>query len=430
MIDGDINASLGSAELVTAWVAGVLFFAIGIAVVWIVSKRVLGHPRYGLTVFLGMFATGAVITSLFGPFFLAADGPQYDLQAFQFAQSLKGESVEVQFAGGKEGWPVVLGLVYFLFGRVTFVGIIISCIAVAISAIFVSGSAELLAGRFSERALYMWYFLTPLILLLGPSLMREALCWMAVSMVSYGVIARSSGHTRGLLVALLGALILGAVRTSLAVLVIAGLAVSWVCLILISRKMYYVLAAIAIAVAALASILLSPTLGALDSAEASLQANRLYLSAEATTGFSTSVLGTGVGGFLVVVMEVFPRVLLGPFPWELGIPWEAGESMVWLWVLSNSLIWLALLWVVLRKRRLLKHRRAAALILGATAIVMLGMSLSLTNYGIIVRMRGTPMIMLLPLALMLAPEGHESVRGYFRRMMSMTGAPQTVPTSR
>ena len=393
MTIGDINAFLGTAEFSVAVLSGVFVFAVGLAIVSLVSYRLLGSAHYGVTVFIGLVFVGCVITLRFGPFFLATDGPVYDQQAFGFAESLRGNSVSKALDSGKEGWPILLGFIYYLLGRVTFVGILVNCLATALSAVFVARTAQLLRGSFSPRALYTWFFCTPLLLLLGPSLLREAACWLGISMLCYSTIAIARGRLGAIWPAVSGAFILITVRTSLAALVLGALLVSWLAITLIGRKRYLAVALMAVVGIAFASSGLNVLLAQLGFTAESIQTNRVYISVDATTGFAVDSLQTGVVGFLSTAVQVVPRLLFGPFPWELGF------APVWIWVLLNTLVWLVLLFLAIRNLSHLEHKYFGLILVVASGLVLLAMSVTLTNYGIVVRMRGAAMIMLLPLVL-------------------------------
>jgi len=393
MIFGDTNEHLGTAELFVALLAGLIVFLVGLGVIAALSARLLGLARFGVVIFVVLAAVGAVITLGFGPFFLATDGPVYDGQAASFASHLRDETSRSSLTDGKEGWPVLLGVVYFLVGRVPFVGILISCIAVGVSAVFGAGTARLLWGGFSPRALYAWYFATPLIVFLGPSLMREALCWMAISMIVFGFVAATRGTIHAIWVFVIGASVLIAVRTSLAVLILLAIGVSWLVCSLIAKRKFFMVVLIGVVAAAFASTFLRTILAQLGFSEQSLESNRVYIAVDATTGFSPSALQPGVGGFFLTAAQAFPKVLLGPFPWEIGL------APAWIWVVANSIVWLVMLTMAIRRCILARDRRWVAVLVVATGLLVFGMSLSLTNYGIIVRMRGAGLMLLLPLVL-------------------------------
>jgi len=124
--------------------------------------------------------------------------------------------------------------------------------------------------------------------------------------------------------------------------------------------------------------------------------NRDYL-AEATTGFSTPDRPPGTLGLIVSGLETLPRALIGPAPDEIG------PQPVWLWVVANTVYWLVLLAAVVvrfpgRADAPTNTGVGVALVLIA-AVAIVGMAVTLTNYGIVVRMRGMPTFLLLPLVL-------------------------------
>ncbi|WP_140425553.1 hypothetical protein [Cryobacterium sp. N21] len=389
----DQNAYLGSADTLVAVLAGILFFLLGLGIVAAIGRRMLGTASPGVLLYISLVAIGCLVTAFFGPFFLAPDGPIYDAQAHGFASDLRNERNDIGLTNGKEGWPILLGSVYYVFGRVTFVGVIINCLATASSAVFVARTAQIISGTFSSKKMYLWYVCTPLFAVLGPSLMREALCWLGISMICYALASLWNGRIGRLWIGGAGLFIFGTVRTSLAILVLCALILGLLIVVLIRKKMRLTLTVTSVISVIIASTALSVALDSLGVTEESLQLNRVYISVDATTGFAASSLQPGVGGFLTMALQVFPRLVLGPFLWEFGL------APVWVWVGANSIAWLAILYIAIRSIRRMKDGTIGVILLAASGLLLLAMSVSLTNYGIVVRMRGSTMIMLLPLVI-------------------------------
>ncbi|WP_104199815.1 hypothetical protein [Cryobacterium sp. Y29] len=409
----DQNAHLGSADTTVAILAGLLFFLLGLLVVGVISRRLLGASSDGLALYIYLVVIGCVVVTFFGPFFLAPDSPIYDEQALGVAESIREEETEAALTNGKEGWPILLGSVYYIFGRVTFVGIIINCVATAVSAIYVTRTAEIIFGSSSRRRMILWYLCTPLLALLGPSLLREALCWLGISLMCFALASVFRGRVSALWTGAIGVFIFGAVRTSLAILVLVALILGWLIVVLIKKKKRLTLLLASVMCVTLASTVLRLALNGLGVTEASLQANREYISVEATTGFSSGSLQPGIGGFLTTAVQGFPRLLFGPFPWEFEF------APVWIWVGINTIAWLTILYLAIRSTFQIQEKTISLVLLTAAGLLLLAMSVSLTNYGIVVRMRGSTMILLLPLVLgKYAPRRSADERQSFR---SMTG---------
>jgi hypothetical protein len=181
------------------------------------------------------------------------------------------------------------------------------------------------------------------------------------------------------------------VRSTVAALLLLGLGIACIYVICLVRKHWLTLALAIVATAMAALYLLQPLLNALGQSAEYLQANRQFISVDATTGFASAPLGSGPLGLITSAVQMVPRIVLGPFPWEVGF------SAVWLWVIANDVIWIVALVIMIRRTRLLSERRVIAVLIIAGAIVLTGMALTLTNYGIVIRMRGIPYVMILPI---------------------------------
>lgn len=389
IIFGDPNEAFGHAEMWAAACASLLVVLLGMGLITWVARvlRVAAGPA--LWVLAGQVVIAGFVLLVIGPFFMASDGLVYDREAFGFSESVAGRG-EAELTAGKEGWPVVLGLIYSAIGRAPFVGILVNCVVTALSSVFVAKTAVCIFGAVSDKRLLAAYFLSPLILIFGPSLMREALCWLGTAMLCAGLAMVLRRNRFGIATAVVGLVILATVRTSLGVVIIGAVALVGVVIACWMRGMRLTAFALVGATAVGAVVAAAPVLAALGIQEDDLRDNRVFL-ADATTGFPVGDLGSGPVGLLTTAFSMIPRIVFGPFPWELG------PQIVWLWVLSNTVFWLGILWLVAKQVRRMSDKAPAYALIAASAIVMLGLSLTLTNYGIVVRMRGMPTMMLLPL---------------------------------
>ena len=121
------------------------------------------------------------------------------------------------------------------------------------------------------------------------------------------------------------------------------------------------------------------------SAEA-LFATRDYLAVSASTGFAPSDPFTPLG-----LARALVQVGIGPMPWEYR------PSPVWGWVFANWVYWVAIIGLALQGMRRAGVTFTAVALVVFACILLGGLAVALTNYGIVVRMRGPVMIALLPL---------------------------------
>jgi hypothetical protein len=369
----------------------------GLLLVLQISARWAPGSHVALAVYIWLAVVGILQNWLLGPFFLGTDGPTYDAQAVRVAEQLLGQrgSETVALDAGKTGWPTILGVFYALLGRVPLVGILFNCVIVAICVLVVQRATVIAWGRCSSTLLFAAFACVPVFILLGPSLMREPLCWLGGALATLGVVTRlRTGRTAwGPLLS--GVLILLWVRTLLGSLVLGGFGAGL--LIHAVRKRHGWSAAFGLGAAGAALLLfaVAPVLALVGYDFGKVAASREYLAEDVTTGFSSLPDYSG-GPFqlFLVALKTLPQVALGPFPWEVG------TSAVWAWVMLNTVAWWLLIVAVIRLLVREDARRSVVLVCGIAGLaVLIGMASALTNYGIVVRIRSDVMAMVLPLVL-------------------------------
>jgi hypothetical protein len=220
--------------------------------------------------------------------------------------------------------------------------------------------------------------------------MREAISWLGVALLGCGAALMIAGRAGGRIM-LAGALVSIAIRPNLGLFVTLTALGAVVAVRLFIQRRFARLGAFLVG-SALGAYFLGPTIiTILEFSPAFVEDNRDYLG-EATTGFvapETSL--TGTPRLIVTGLLTLPRAVLGPLPSEIG------AEPVWLWVIVNVLYWFALLALVVIRFR--GRPDVGAVLLLTASIAMVGIAITLTNYGIVVRMRGMPMFLLLPLVL-------------------------------
>lgn len=371
--------------------AATVVIVLGVLLIRWAARRAGVPVQPALIVLVVLVAVAVTLRATVGIFFMATDAIVYDSQAMAVADRLHGLDTDPRIVPGKEGWPFLLGLVYFLAGHVPFAGLIIGCVATALSVVFVAKTAVVLWGGFSEPLLLLAYLASPLVLLFGPSLMRESLCWAATAAACCGAALVVERRPHGLTLFVVAVLAFMAVRLTLGLLLAGALTLLIVLIRLARARRYWWIAGISIASIIVFQVGGGLALDALGFDSDYLEANRQELSEIALTGFDPAPLGSGPLGLLWSATQLLPRLIVGPFPDEWG------PEVVWLWVAVTTVVWFAVLFTALvRMYRAPRLWLAVLLVLGTLA-VLLGMALTLTNYGIVVRLRGIPAIMLLPL---------------------------------
>ena len=367
----------------------------------LVYRRVPALAPVAAGLAVGLLVVFLTVAFLDLPFGSGTDELVYHAQASGVSRSLflSGETTSryVTLDEGKYGWPTVLGVLYWIGGETSpWVGVFVNA--------NITFSALLLAAAAGQR-LYPstrpgpWHvalaLASPTVLFFGVSLLRESWAWLSISVGVHALLFLVRKRVAAGVAVLAPACVLAFwVRTPLAVIIAAG-AIGAVVVVLGYRR-WGVKAAALIVVGAFAVGLqvLVPLLAAAGYSPSLLLIARDYLASVSTTGFVARDPFTPVG-----MVEALVRVGLGPLPWEYA------PAAVWAWVLGNQLYWLGLL--ALAGTALRRHGLDAArlaLVVFCT-ILLAGIAVGLTNYGIVVRMRGSLIVAALPLAWGALPWG-------------------------
>ena len=340
-----------------------------------------------------LVAATILVVLLNRPYGSGTDELVYQRQARSVWASLlltgRVDSETVILDQGKWGWPTVLGVAYRVVGTDNpYVGIAIN-VVIAYLALLLAAAAG--CRVWGTRRWTWWmgapFVLSPTVLLFSPSLSRETWVWLSVAIAMHGLIYLVEGRRLlGLAVLMSGCLIVYWIRTPMAAILL-GAAVGAVVLAWIWRRWGTWPTVVSLVVmAVVGQRLIVVALTAIGLTPEALFIARDYLAESATTGFAPSDPLTPLG----LAMSLL-RVGVGPFPWELR------PAPVWGWVLVNWAFWIAVVVaaVVALRRAGLTATRLALLVFAG--VILVGLALSLTNYGIVVRMRATVVIALLPL---------------------------------
>lgn len=342
-----------------------------------------------------------VIVFLDAPLGSGTDEVVYQTQAEAVSRSLSlTGDVTSRYAvldEGKYGWPAVLGTVYWISGTDSpYLGIFINATVTFVALLLVAAAAQRLFPSVRPNLLHVMLAVSaPAVLMFGVSLMREPWAWLAIAVGMHALISAQRGRRAeavGLL--LLSFTVAFWIRTPLAVILVGawggGLFVSWV-----YRRAGLLGAATALAGCfAVGLQILVPILAAAGYSPQLLLIARDYLASVSTTGFISRDPFTLLG-----MVEALVRVGLGPLPWEYR------PAPVWGWVLLNQVHWLVVAGLAAVAWRRHGSDIARVALLAFCVVLLAGLAIGLTNYGIVVRMRASLIIAVIPLAWgALAPE--------------------------
>lgn len=363
-------------------------------IAWLVCGRLPRLAPVAGALAVTLLAVFLTVTFFDVPFGSGTDEVVYHTQASGVSRSimLTGDTASryVMLDEGKHGWPTVLGVLYWLSGSSSpYVGLFVNA-NVTFAALLLSAAAG--QRMFPASRPGPWHAVlllaSPTVLFLGVSLLREPWAWLAIALSVHAVLFIVRGRASlGGLVLVLALLLAFWVRTPLAVIITAASAGA---LLVVPpyRRWGFAGAALTMLVAfAVGLQVLVPLLAAAGYSPALLLIARDYLAAISTTGFVARDPFTMVG-----MAEALVRVGLGPFPWEYA------PATVWAWVLGNHLYWLALLALTVASIRRYGLDLPRVAIIAFCIVLLAGIAVGLTNYGIVVRMRGSLIIATLPLA--------------------------------
>jgi hypothetical protein len=344
-----------------------------------------------LIIFIVLSLIGLVFVSTVGAnVFAVTDAIVYDRDASSIAEFLRGEGDFPRILPGHAVWPIVLGGIYFAFGDHQLLGLVLNAGIVGLAVVFVSRAAVEFSGAVWPGLTVAAILLLPIVLLYGPSLMREATSWLGVAMLGCGAVLLVAGRVGGR-VMLAGALVSIAIRPNLGLFLTLAAVGAVVAVRLLARRRFIRFGAFAVASALVAYFLGPSMITVLEFSPVFVSDNRDYL-AQAATGFvaPTTTL-PGALGLLINGLLTLPRAVLGPLPSEIG------TEPVWIWVIANTLYWFVLLALIVVRYR--GRPDVGAVLVLMTSVALVGIAITLTNYGIVARMRGMPIFLLLPLVL-------------------------------
>jgi hypothetical protein len=379
-------------ELARATLGLIVIVGLVVASIVFAARRLSVPVVPPLVIFSVLSLIGLAFVATVGAnVFEVSDAVLYDQNASDVADFLRGDGRFPRIDPGHAAWPIALGFVYYVFGDHQLLGLVLNSGIVGLAVVFVTRAAVEFSGAVSPGLTVAAILLMPVALLYGPSLMREALLWLGVALLGCGAALMLARRFSGRTILAAGGLVSIAVRPNLGLFLALAAVGAVIAVRLFARRRCGRLAAFVVG-SALGGYFLGPTIiTILRFSPAFVDDNRDYL-AHAATGFVApdSTL-TGTPGLVVNGLLTLPRAVLGPLPSEIG------TQPVWLWVIANTLYWFALLALVIVRYR--GRPEVGAVLLLTTSIALVGIAITLTNYGIVVRMRGMPMFLLMPLVL-------------------------------
>lgn len=352
---------------------------------YLIAQR---SPAPGAVVasYLARLALGFGIWAYFG--FFSPDAVEYHATAARFAAYWSGDlalSPSFSVAVGKEGWSLILASIYYFVGPYPLLGIVFNAVASGISTALVASATVRLGWPQHARAA-AWLTLMPAFLIWSSQLLRESLAWMLSALALWagaGLVRKALFRDAvWLVLAVAGTLW---IRGSLAAVILAGVIAG----VVMARRRVPVPIVLTIAAGAVVGGPLLARLGTITGGMDIEQINAARRSlSQANSGFATAAYSSP-GELITSLPSTLPRVLVGPYPWEIVnlpvvsvIDWAA---------------WVATVWLAWRGWRHVDDR-ARWFPLVSSMFLLVAVAVTSGNYGTMARIRVQAVIFLLPLA--------------------------------
>ena len=349
--------------------------AMGVALIILVPLAARLHALApSLVCFAIHLAIGLYIVVSFGPSF---DAATYHIAGLDYMRWLTGEAPLPKFAEGKEGFPLILGLLYATFGPYAEAGIVFNALAISLACALIAAATRAI-GWPQAAGTASWIFVILPSILYWPSLLgREALALLLLSLMALGAGLVWSAKT------VLGALFIWSgfvaglwIRPQVFSVVAIALGIAFLAGVVVKRAHPASLIWVALPAA------LAGGLGISRGQSLELQdvgQQREFLMAASTrTDVSTEGFNSSIGALLAIARDV-PAAALGPFPWNWSIGyWQLILDAV-SWILMLGLVAYAL-------ARMSQPFPAAILVIPAVAAIFASAAI-MGNWGILVRMR-------------------------------------------
>lgn len=314
----------------------------------------------------------------------APDAIAYDAVARNYVAYWNHEITNVpSFAAGKEGWVIILAWIYYVFGHIPLLGIVLNAVVSTVSTSLVMGTTDRLG--YPQRATVAgWLSLLPQFLIWSSLLVREAIAGMltiALLWAASGFVARRRWqHTVWLALTFLGLLW---IRGNLAVFIVVSVFLG---IIASTRRIPPSLLLGALAMTVMSSSLLN-RIGAVSEGS-TLQNINVLRGAMAESSFETTSYTNPVS-VIQALPTTLPRALFGPYPWDLP-----NLSPL---ALLDVAPWLLLLWLGWKGWRAASGRALSLCAIPALCLLAV-IGATTANYGTLVRLRVQAAILIVPMA--------------------------------
>ncbi|MHB1163643.1 MAG: hypothetical protein ACYC3K_00180 [Candidatus Nanopelagicales bacterium] len=376
-------------DAAAALLANLVMIALPIAVLLAFGRR-HGVAIAALTAFAARVLRGWQV-QVNGDF---SDGIQYDSFAVTLARYWADAGPDPGAWVGKDGFPAILAGVYSVVGHAPEIGYLLNAFAGGLSVLVIAAAtAQMGWGRAVRPAAWI-VALWPAGIAYGGMLLREASVSLLLAVGLWGAVRLYKMKVGSGIAAIAAAgLAMVFMRGALAFLVLIGMPLAAVLASTLRGKVSAPRMAVGAAVTGFAVI----ALGRLSDYFADSRlfqyrpevtlAQNVGASSFGEAGVGTAALDQSVGGHLARI----PLTALGPLPWQVTnvqLAQAAVDAALWV------LVWAAAIYGI---ASLARKAEALLFVLPQVALIV-ALSTSASNFGLIIRLRGQGIVLVAPLA--------------------------------
>lgn len=397
----------------------------------ILAKKIFGNYRIYVLLLSIYLVFGSALFLIYGPINFFSDSTHYLTDAQYVLEWWAGKGGAPyeglwQFLNEKKAWPTVIACIFWLIGNVPFAVILLNILLIALTAMVTASTVTKISAKKVHSKLFLGFFIAaPFIPIFGINMGREAIYWLATSIMVNAVADFLVGKSQiriGTFV--FGSLLLIIFRPNLGIPQIYAFLIPIFVIWAIRKYPYTFKKSFMIIVAGfLLALSLIPAKALVTSDANDIEVTRRVLSEGTNSGFPPETIVVDLPETIVVDLEdenskivdtldasdtgntwldyginaiqTFPRGIFGPYIYELN------SSPVMIMSGINLVYWLFLfvlsIWGLILKYKV----SAGTAYLFISLIILLIISSILTNYGILVRFRSAAELVLLPYSILV-----------------------------
>ena len=336
---------------------------------------------------VGYFSHIAVGFLLWNSTFPKGDASTYTMFGRVYSEFLDGGFQKPLLVSGKDGWPILLGNLFHKFGYIPELGIYINATALVIAALVTHKTCEILNIQSNQPIAALIILFSPASLYWGSLPGREPLNWLCISVMVLGAaLLLVNRWVQGILSILIAMVSLFPIRGSISV----ALAFTFLVSFGLTYKPQQIIGKIGrFGAFALALTLLPLAIERLNNqglngrsiekVRSSLAiANSAFINGDSST--------TTYHVFSLETLKAIPEILIGPFFWQVRPSFLLAFIDAIFWMVAWYFCYIGIKFT--KRYEILK-----LYVLPALAMAIIGAT-TLTNFGIVIRLRGllTPIL--------------------------------------